>query len=154
MAKQKKSALAKATDLLANQEQSSAVLRRKLLARSYDAAEVDAALEKLRQYNYLDDAEACRRQFEILYSEGKLGVRQIAVKLIQRGFDKNFIDGLIPDDADAHDKTVAAQVLERKFARGKVDRAKAWQFLAARGFDGEIISAILDDFTGGETFAE
>jgi len=42
---------------LANQEQSSAVLRRKLLARKYDAAEVDDALAKLKQYNYLDDTE-------------------------------------------------------------------------------------------------
>lgn len=150
MLKQKKSALAKATDLLANQEQSSAVLRRKLLARKYDVAEVDDALAKLKQYNYLDDAEACRRQFEIFYAEGKLGVRQIVVKLIQRGFDKNFIEGLIPDDADEHDLTAAARALEKKFTRGKVDRAKAWQFLAARGFDGEIISAAVENFTGGD----
>ena len=147
MVKQKKSALAKATDLLANQEQSSKVLRRKLLARKYDAAEVDDALAKLKQYNYLDDAEACKRQFENFYTEGRLGVRQIVVKLIQRGFDKDFIDGLIPDDADAHDLTVAARLLEKKFTRGNVDRAKAWQFLAARGFDGDILSAAVDNFT-------
>ena len=154
MLKQKKSALAKATDLLANQEQSSAVLRRKLLARKYDAAEVDDALAKLKQYNYLDDAAACRRQFEIFYAEGKLGVRQIVAKLIQRGFDKDFIDGLIPDDADDHDLITAARLLEKKFTRGKVDRAKAWQFLAARGFGGEIISAAVENFTGGDTFAD
>lgn len=118
-----------------------------MLARKYDAAEVDTALEKLKQYNYLDDAEACKRQFEILYSEGRLGVRQIAVKLLQRGFDKDFIDSLIPDDADAHDLTVAAQILGKKFTRGGFDRAKAWQFLAARGFDGEIISAAVENFT-------
>ena len=47
MFREKKSALAKATDLLANQEQSSTVLRRKLLARKYDATEVDAALAEL-----------------------------------------------------------------------------------------------------------
>ena len=58
MLKEKKSALMKATDLLANQEQSSTVLRRKLLARKYDAVEVDDALEKLERYNYFDDAEA------------------------------------------------------------------------------------------------
>ncbi len=154
MTKLKKSALAKATDLLARQEQSSNVLRRKLLARKYDAAEVDDALAKLQQYNYLDDAEACRRQFEIFYAEGKLGVRQIAAKLIRRGFDKDFIDGLIPDDANAHDLNVAAHLLEKKFTRGKVERAKAWQFLAARGFDSDIITTALDNFTGGDNFAD
>lgn len=151
MIRVKKTALEKATELLANQEQSSAILRRKLLARRYDTAEVDAALDKLKRYNYLDDAEACSRQFEIFYTEGKLSVRQIVAKLIQRGFDKEFIEGLIPDDADAHDLTTAFRALERKFKRGEVNRAKAWQFLSARGFDGDIISAAITDFAREET---
>ena len=95
MFKEKKSALMKATDLLANQEQSSAVLRRKLLARKYDVAEVDDALAKLKKYKYLDDDEACRRQFENFYAEGKLRVRQIAVSFIQLVFDQKFLDNRI-----------------------------------------------------------
>ena len=143
----KKSALQRATDLLANQEQSAAVLRQKLLARNYDAAEVDEALAKLKQHNYLDDEEICRRQFEILYAEEKLSVRQIVVKLIQRGFEKNFIEQLIPDDSDEHERRTAEKLLTKKFSRGKnFDRAKAWQFLTARGFDGEIISAVVEKF--------
>ena len=147
MIKQKKSALQKATDLLANQEQSSKILRQKLLARNYDAAQVDEAIAKLEKYNYLDDAEACRRQFENFYAENKLSVRQIVAKLIQRGFDKNFIEKLIPDDADEHEQLTAEKLLEKKFTRGKnFDRAKAWQFLSARGFDGEIISSVVENF--------
>ena len=144
MIKQKKSALAKATDLLANQEQSAAILRQKLLARKYDAAQVEEALAKLKKYNYLNDEEACRRQFENLYSEGKLSVRQIVVKLIQRGFDKDSIEQLIPDDSDEHERLTAENLLAKKFRGKSFDRAKAWQFLAARGFSGEIISATLN----------
>ena len=144
MIKQKKSALAKATDLLANQEQSAAILRQKLLARKYDAAQVEEALAKLKKYNYLNDEEACRRQFENLYSEGKLSVRQIVVKLIQRGFDKDSIEQLIPDDSDEHERLTAENLLAKKFHGKSFDRAKAWQFLAARGFSGEIISATLN----------
>ena len=146
----KKSALQRATDLLANQEQSAAVLRQKLLARNYDAAEVDEALAKLKQYNYLDDEEACRRQFENFYVEGKLSVRQIVAKLVQRGFEKNFIEQLIPDDVDDHERLAAEKLLAKKFPRGKnFDRIKAWQFLTARGFDGEIISAVVEKFLNG-----
>ncbi len=143
----KKSALEKATELLAHMEQSSATLRRKLLARHYDAAEVDAAIDKLKQHHYLDDAEACSNQFAAFYAEGKLGTRQIVAKLIQRGFDKDFIEGLIPDDADDHDLKAASRALEKKFAPDTFDRAKAWQFLSARGFDGNIISAIVEEFS-------
>ena len=147
MIKQKKSALQKATDLLAHQEQSSTTLRMKLLARKYDASEVDEALAKLQKYNYLNDEETCRRQFENLYSEGKLSVRQILVKLIQRGFDKNFIEQLIPDDSDEHERLAAEKLLIKNFSRDKnFDKAKAWQFLSARGFDGEIISSAVENF--------
>ena len=144
----KKSALQKATDLLASQEQSSKILRQKLLARNYDAAQVDEALAKLQKYNYLNDAEACRRQFENFYAEGKLSVRQIVVKLIQRGFDKNFIEQLVPEDSDEHERLVAENLLAKKFTRNKnFDRAKAWQFLTTRGFDGEIISSTIENFS-------
>lgn len=147
MIKQNKTALQKATDLLARQEQSSTVLRRKLLIRQYDAAEVDEAIAKLKKYNYLDDEETCRRQFENLYAEGKLSVRQIVVKLIQRGFDKNFIEQLIPDDSDERERLAAERLLKKKFTRtdDKNFKAKAWQFLSARGFDGEIISSAVEN---------
>ncbi len=146
MIRQKKSALMKATDLLAKQEQSSTVLRRKLLARDYDAAEVDDALAKLKHYNYLDDAEACRRQFENFYSDGKLSVRQISAKLFRRGFDKNFIEQLIPADADEHDLLVAEKLLAKKFSAATFERNKARQFLAARGFGGDIVSSAVENF--------
>lgn len=143
----KKTALEKATDLLAHMEQSSTTLRRKLLARKYDAAEVDAAIDKLKQHGYIDDADTCKRQFENFYSEGKLGIRQIIIKLIQRGFDKEFIEGLIPDDVDEHERLAAMRALDKKFTGDNFNRAKAWQFLSARGFDGEIISTVIEDFT-------
>ncbi len=142
----KKTALQKATELLANQDQSSEVLRKKLLVRKYDAQEVDEAIEKLKKYNYLDDAETCRRQFEIFYSEGKLSIRQIIFKLIQRGFDKNFIEQLIPADVEEHELLAAEKLLAKKFTPKNFDKAKAWQFLAARGFDGEIISSAIERF--------
>lgn len=117
-----------------------------MLARKYDGAEVDAAIAKLKQYNYLNDAESCRRQFEIFYEEGKLGVQQIIDKLIRRGFEKEFIEQLIPDDAGEHDLAAASRALEKKFPGDTFERNKAWQFLATRGFDAENISLAIAKF--------
>ena len=140
--------LMKAAELLARQEQSSESLRRKLIVRKYDAQEVDEAIEKLQKYNYLDDAEACRRQFENLYAECKLSIQQIIAKLIQRGFKINFIEQLIPDDAEDYELLVAEKLLAKKFTPAeKFDRAKAWQILSARGFDAEIISIAVEKFS-------
>ena len=148
MSKTNKTALQKATDLLARQDQSSTVLRRKLLFKNYDAAEVDEAIDKLKKYNYLDDEETCRQQFKSFYAEGRLSVRQIVAKLIQRGFDKDFIEQLIPDDSDEHERFAAERLLKKKFTctDDKTFKAKAWQFLAARGFDGDIISSAVENF--------
>ena len=141
----------KAADLLAYREHSEAELKRKLLARKYDSAEVDETIDKLKQHNYLDDAELCRQQFENFYAEGKLSIRQIVAKLIQRGFDKDFIEQLIPADSDEHELQAATLALTKKFKStdDKNFRAKAWQFLSGRGFDGEIISAALENFLQG-----
>ena len=144
----KKTALMKATDLLAYREHSESELKRKLLARHYEAAEVDETIDKLKQHNYLDDAELCRQQFENFWTEGKLSVRQIFAKLIQRGFDKDFIEQLVPEDFYEHELQAATLALTKKFKTidDKNFRAKAWQFLSARGFDGEIISAAVEKF--------
>lgn len=148
MNKTNKTALQKATDLLARQDQSSTVLRRKLLIRNYDTAEVDEAIDKLKKYNYLDDEETCRHQFENFYAEGRLSIRQIVAKLIQRGFDKTFIEQLIPADSEEHERLAAERLLEKKFKQidDKTFKAKAWQFLSTRGFDGEIISSAVENF--------
>ena len=152
--KENKTALMKATDLLAMSEQSTNSLRQKLLARKYDAAEVDAAIEKLQKYNYLNDEEFCRRQFEILYSAEKLSVRQICIKLIQRGFDSEFVKNLIPADTYEHEFNAATTALEKKFTPQTFDNAKdvykfknkLWQHLASKGFGSEIISSVIKNF--------
>ena len=146
----KKSALMKAADLLAYREHSEAELKRKLLARHYESAEVDATLDKLKQHNYLDDAELCRQQFADFWADGRLSVRQIVAKLIRRGFDKDFIDELVPADRDEHELQAATLALTKKFtSRDKNFRAKAWQFLSGRGFDGDIISTAIENFSEG-----
>ncbi len=62
----KKTALMYAVDLLARQEQSSAKLREKLLRKGYAEAETEAAIARLVEKHYLNDADACARQFAYL----------------------------------------------------------------------------------------
>ena len=139
-----KTALMKATELLARQEQSSNRLRQKLLARKYDAEEIDAAITALTERNYLNDAESCRRQFEYLYAEEKLSVRQICSKLIQRGFDSAFVKSLIPADSDEHDLKAARRAFEKKFSDAK-QKNKIYQYLAGKGFSSSVISTLFEE---------
>lgn len=152
--KQNKTALMKAADLLARQEQSSKTLRRKLLTKKYSESEVDAAISTLQERNYLNDEEACTRQFENFYSEEKLSVRQICQKLIQRGFDLEFVKNLIPVDSDERDKKIVEKILAKKFRTINFDemttqeifkaKNKIYQHLMSKGFSSETVSAVFD----------
>lgn len=152
--KENKTALMKATDLLAISEQSSKNLRKKLLARKYEEKEVDEAIEKLKKYKYLNDEEFCKRQFEILYSEEKLSVKQICVKLIQKGFDSELVKKFIPEDIYEHELNAAENSLQKKFRPQTFDdskelykfKTKIWKCLATKGFETEIISVVAEKF--------
>ena len=156
MREQNKTALMKAAELLARREQSSKILRQKLLSKKYSETESDAAIKTLQERNYLNDEESCTRQFEILYSEEKLSVKQICMKLIQRGFDSEFVKNLIPADSDSHDKKIAEKILEKKIRAINFDeldakeilktKNKLYQKLAAKGFNSEIIFAAMEKF--------
>lgn len=156
MIQKNKTALMKATDLLARQEQSEKILRQKLLARQYDGAEIDDAINKLKKYNYLNDAETCTRLFEILYSEEKFSVKQICLKLQQRGYDSTFIQSLIPAETYEHEYNAALKIAQKKFG-DKISadikfKKKIWQHLAAKGFESEIISAVIEEILNGNGY--
>ena len=148
MARENKTALQKATDLLARQDQSEKVLRQKLLLRKYDGAEVDDTINKLKKFKYINDDETCANLFEKLYAEEILSVKQICLKLFQRGYDSAFIEKLIPADTFQHEYNAALKVANKKFA-GKISddlkfKQKFWQHLASKGFSTEIISAVFE----------
>ena len=143
-----KTALQKATDLLARQDQSERSLKRKLAARKYSAAEIDAAVDKLKQHNYLNDEDTCARQFERMYSDGKLSLNQIRAKLLQRGFEASLIDACLPPDVDEHEKAAALRALRLKFKTPVEDR-KLYQHLATRGFDSDAIISAVGEFKTG-----
>ena len=156
MEKKNKTALMKAAELLAGREQSSERLRQKLFAKKYSAEEIENAISTLQERNYLNDEETCKKQFENLYAEEKLSVNQICLKLFQRGFDKNFVKNLIPDDFEERELKVAGKIFEKKFAKinlseldGKEKfklKNKIYSYLAGKGFSSEIISVVMEKF--------
>lgn len=154
MIQKNKSALMKATDLLSRQDQSEKILRQKLLARKYEESEVDDAINKLKKYSYLNDDETCARLFESLYNEEKLSVKQIQMKLIQRGYDSDFVENLIPADTYEHEYNAALKIATKKFA-GKISadiktKQKVWQHLASKGFNSEIISDVITEILNND----
>ena len=141
----KKTALMYAVDLLARQEQSSAKLREKLLRKGYAEVETEAAIARLVEKHYLNDADACARQFAYLYNESRSSVRQIVAKLMQRGFESSMIKGCIPSDTYEREKDAALRVLALKYRR-PTDPRKMMANLYQKGFAVDAARAAVETF--------
>ena len=143
--KTKKTALVQAVDLLARQEQSTNKLREKLQQRGYAGDEIEAAIQRLEERHYLDDADACARQFQFLYEESRQSVRQICAKLMQRGFESSLVRECVPRDIYEREKKAAMRCLSLKF-RPSAEEQKMMQHLYRKGFDSSAIRAVVEEF--------
>ena len=132
--KPEKTALVAAVDILARQEYSEAKLSEKLARKGYDEEEIAGAIARLKERRYLNDAEACARQFAFLYTESRNSVRQICLKLRQRGFTKEDIDACRPRDIYEREKQAALCVLALKYPRD-AERQKMMANLYQKGFE-------------------
>ncbi len=143
----KPTALEKAVAILAIQEQSSARLREKLQQRGYEAEEIDAAIARLEERHYLDDEAACARQYQKLYEETGMSVRQIEQKLLTRGFPSSLVRNSAPEDDDREDRetNAAMQSLRKKF-HAPAPRAKMKQFLYRKGFSYGVCDSTVSAF--------
>ena len=140
-----RTALICAVDLLARQDQSEARLRQKLINREYPKKEIDEAIDRLKQLNYLNDQRACSYQFDIMYQSNRYSFMQICNKLFQMGFAKELIDSFKPEDCEDHDKSTAIHFLKSKFKTLPEDK-KMWQFLSTKGFSYSVISNAIDKY--------
>ncbi len=141
-----KTALVAAVDILARQEYSEQKLREKLQRKGYAEEEIDAAVARLIERHYLDDVGACQRQFDFLYHESRKSVRQICLKLQQRGFERSLIRDCVPQDTYEREKEAALRVLSLKF-KPSADRQKMLASLYRSGFDSSALQAAVSEYT-------
>ena len=145
MTKNKKTALVYAVDLLARQEQSSHRLREKLLRKGYGADEAEDAILRLQKKHYLNDEDACARQFQFLYEDSRNSVKQICAKLMQRGFEGSLVQSCTPEDIYERELKAAVRCLAMKF-KPSSDRQKMLANLYGKGFGSEVARKAVDAF--------
>ena len=105
----------KATDLLSRRDHSTAELLQKLRQKGFDAEAAQSAVEKLRDFGYLDDrrfAEAYAA--ELVRSKG-FGKRRIVTELFRKGIDREIISD-VTDALEPSEDTLLS-LIERKFSR-------------------------------------
>ncbi|WOJ95398.1 regulatory protein RecX [Congregibacter brevis] len=126
-----------------------AELKRKL-ARRFESAELDLALQKLAEENLQSDqrfAHSFTRE-RMLRGNGPI---RIESELRQRGVDRRLIDeaiAIVPSEEGLTWRLVANDVLQRKFGDERPadlsDKARRLRFLGYRGFGEEAADLVPD----------
>ncbi len=127
--------------LLGRRMMTAAELRARLLLRA-DPERVEAVLDKLTGWNYLDDAAFARAY--VRNRAGRYGELRLRHELLHKGVMPALIEEALAErPGNTHQQALR---LLRKYAwRHKGDKAKAVRFLLSRGFPLDLALLAFDD---------
>jgi len=119
-------ALSRALALIARRDYTEAELRRKL--SDYLEPEVEAAIERLKDWGYLDDRRVAETYVRV--RQGRWGPKKLRWHLRQRGIREADLEAVIPEE----DREAALRLLEKRRARFRGKKDRAVRFLLGRGY--------------------
>jgi regulatory protein len=156
------SAYERALRLLGQRQHFRGDLRRKLLAKGYEAEEVDAALERCAAEGYLDDETTARAFVDERQRRRGLGSARIAAELRRRGASSSAVSAALAEvdpEADVARARAAAAKWRRRRAgasrsptlsvgeddalRRRAENAALARHLERKGFGRRAIVAVL-----------
>ena len=143
-----KQAFSKASDYLAARLHSCREIYNKLLAKGYSKPAINMAIEKLKEYGYLDDWQFAKT---FVQANNKLSKMQLAAKLASRGVSSQDANAALLSVDNSEQQQLAIS-LAQKFASSKSNdeglHAKLYAHLARKGFDHYTITRAIKVATG------
>lgn len=147
----------RAVGMLAAQGRSAKDLRRRLLMKGAHAEHADAAIARLMDAGFLDDATYARQVARSRVAGRGDSRRRVSQVLAQKGVAREVVDEAVRDvfADEGVDEDVLVEEAARKKVRtlGAVDaatrRRRLYAFLARRGHDGAAIRRVMDRVLGG-----
>ena len=133
--------------LLSRQAYTTHQLKERLLKKKADLQVVEQVMAKLEDMKFVDDARYAEHYIHSRQrTKGKLKLKQ---ELFQKGLDESTITQTLEDLSDEQQIASAIVLLEKQLSKfQKVESnkryAKAYAFLARRGFSGDIIRSVLE----------
>jgi regulatory protein len=129
---------------LSQREHSRGELERKLAKHAEDAAEIARVLDELQSRGFIDHGRVA--ESVVHRRAGKLGAMRIKQELQAKGLEPQHVAEAVAN-LRATELDRAREVWRKRFGAPPQDaneRAKQARFLAARGFDGDVIRRVLE----------
>ena len=135
-----------AIGMLARRPLSEGEVALRLARKGVPEGEIPAVLSRLRELGLVDDAALCRRLARSYQDERRYGPAKIAWKLASRRFSRDLVDEALREVASPGAVAEAAALALRKKFRegipqGRDGAAKAYRYLAGRGFPPDVCRA-------------
>lgn len=115
-----------------------------LKKKGYLDESIDKAIEKLKDYGYIDD-EVFAESYINTYSHLK-GKQKLKYELLSKGVDKEIIDQKLEDLIDEDEQIENAKTLGKKYLKNKAVDEKTYQKLCAhlvsKGFSFDVVSKV------------
>ncbi|MBE7075913.1 MAG: hypothetical protein E7375_02440 [Clostridiales bacterium] len=111
-------------------------LRDYLKKRGFLPKAIDSTIEKLKEYNFLNDEKFAKNYFDSFSS--RMGKKAIASKLLQKGVSKDIVDSLL-EEVDEDSQFENALLLAKKFVKNRdfslKTKQKCLAHLIYKGYD-------------------
>ena len=132
--------------MLARRPLSESELALRLSGKGVPEPVVAGTVARLRELGLLDDAALCRRLAGIYLENRRYGPAKIARSLSARRFPRDLVEAALREVASGDGVAGAAAAALRKKYRGGIppgreNAARAYRFLAGRGFPPEVCRA-------------
>ena len=146
-AKSKERTMNRAVMLLAAKPRSVKELRERLLEKEWtNGAIVDEVLEKLKEYDYLDDEQYAKTLASSKLRQKPMGKRLLKQRLSQKKLDKETIEQAIEKvyENTPEDEVIERAIKKRLRIKGKPetreDSKKFYDYLLRQGFSYDLVS--------------
>ncbi len=122
--------------LVSLRAQSIGQLREKLEKKKYPAEEIDAAIERLAELNYLNDQQFAQIFFENLKKYKNFGYFGIKKKLIEKKLPKKDVGALLKTFTLKEEAEIAKRLMEKNKNKSREQLVRAMQ---SKGFRGDVV---------------
>lgn len=147
-AKSKEMTMHRAVRLLAAKPRSIRELRERLLEKEWtNAAIVDEVLEKLKEYNYINDEQFAKSFASSKLRQKPVGKRRLQQTLSQKKLEKETVEKAIEKvyettpEADVIELAIKKRLRQKGKPETREDSKKFYDYLMRQGFSYDLISA-------------
>ncbi len=145
---ERQEALIKATDYILKGLKTKRQVKEYLIKKGYSEQVAYESVDKLKEYNYIDDVEYARQYIESVSK--KQGKRLTEYRLMMKGVRKEDIESAY-SDADDHASESVKIIAKKHLGDKPITRenlAKTYRYLIGKGFSYEEAKNALSDYQG------